>query len=68
MAASIGFQFDAQTKIIILVFTQKNALDKFQNSDGWKVGVDRSVALVTLDASENLLCGVATLGQVFSFP
>ena len=54
MAASIGFQFDAQTKIIILVFMQKNALDKFQNSDGWKVGVDRSVALVTLDAGDSL--------------
>jgi len=34
MAASIGFQFDAQAKIIILVFMQKNVLDKFQNSDG----------------------------------
>ncbi len=52
--ASIGFQFGAQAKTIILVFTQKNALDKFQNSDGWKVGVDRSVALVTLDAGDSL--------------
>jgi len=52
--ASIGFQFGAQAKTIILVFTQKNALDKFQNNDGWKVGVDRSVALVTLDAGDSL--------------
>ena len=54
MMASIGFQFGAQAKTIILVFTQKNALDKFQNNDGWKVGVDRSVALVTLDAGDSL--------------
>ncbi len=52
--ASIGFQFGAQAKTIILVFTQKIALDKFQNNDGWKVGVDRSVALVTLDAGDSL--------------
>jgi len=54
MMASIGFQFGAQAKTIILVFTQKIALDKFQNNDGWKVGVDRSVALVTLDAGDSL--------------
>ncbi len=54
MAASIGFQFGAQAKTVILVSTQKDALDKFQNSDGWKVGVDGSVALVTLGAGDSL--------------
>ena len=53
-AASIGFQFGAQSKTIILVFTQQGALDKFQSSDGWKVGVDGSVALVTLGAGDSL--------------
>ena len=53
-AASIGFQFGAQAKTIILVFTQQGALDKFQSSDGWKVGLDGSVALVTLGAGDSL--------------
>ncbi len=54
MAASIGFQFGAQAKTVILAFTQKNALNNFQNSDGWKVGDDGSVALVTLGAGDSL--------------
>ena len=53
-AASIGFQFGAQAKTIILVFTQQDALDQFHSSDGWKVGVDGSVALVTLGAGDSL--------------
>jgi len=36
----------AQAKTVILVFMQKAALDKFRNSEGWKVGVDGSVAVI----------------------
>ena len=54
MAASIGFQIGAQAKTIILAFMKKNALDKFQNSDGWKVGVDGSVALITVGMGDSL--------------
>jgi lipid-binding SYLF domain-containing protein len=49
-AASIGFQLGAQKKTIILVFMQHEALKKFRASSGWEVGVDGSVALVTLGA------------------
>mgnify|MGYP000335901849 CR=1 FL=1 len=49
-AASIGFQLGAQTKTVILVFTEKSALDKFRQSDGWEAGVDGSVALIELGA------------------
>ena len=49
-AASIGFQLGAQSKRIILVFMQEDALKKFRESSGWEAGVDGSVALVELGA------------------
>jgi len=48
VAGSFGFQLGAQKKTLILVFMQKGALNSFQESDGWKAGVDGSVALVTV--------------------
>ncbi len=54
IAASLGFQLGAQTKTIILVFTSENALRKFRKSDGWKAGVDGSVALISLGAGDSL--------------
>jgi lipid-binding SYLF domain-containing protein len=54
MAASFGFQIGAQAKTIILAFMEKNALEKFRNSEGWKVGVDGSVALITLGMGDSL--------------
>ncbi|HJT19876.1 MAG TPA: YSC84-related protein [Nitrospira sp.] len=50
VAGSFGFQFGAQAKTIILVFLDEDALKRFRNSEGWKAGVDGSVALVTLGA------------------
>jgi lipid-binding SYLF domain-containing protein len=49
-AASIGFQLGAQSKRVILVFMQDDALKKFRGSSGWEAGVDGSVALVELGA------------------
>ncbi len=49
-SASFGLQFGAQAKTIVLVFVQQEALDNFQNSQGWEVGADGSVALVTVGA------------------
>jgi lipid-binding SYLF domain-containing protein len=48
VAGSFGLQIGAQSKTIILVFIQQEALDKFRKSEGWKVGVDGSVALITV--------------------
>jgi len=45
-AASIGLQFGGQIKTVVIVFLTKKALDEFRKSDGWKAGVDGSVALV----------------------
>ncbi|MGD8326685.1 MAG: YSC84-related protein [Sphingomonadales bacterium] len=49
-AASIGFQLGAQARTQLLLFMEEGALNKFRNSDGWEVGVDGSVALITLGA------------------
>jgi lipid-binding SYLF domain-containing protein len=53
-AASIGFQLGAQSKSIVLVFLEKKALSDFRKSDGWKAGVDGSVALVEWGAGEDI--------------
>ena len=49
-SASIGFQLGAQAKTIIIVFLKEDALKSFRNSSGWEVGVDGSVALVSVGA------------------
>jgi lipid-binding SYLF domain-containing protein len=51
-AASLGFQLGAQAKSIVILFTDESALRKFRESEGWKVGVDGSVALVDIGAGK----------------
>ena len=36
------------------MFTKEKALQEFRNSDGWKAGVDGSVALITLGMGDSL--------------
>jgi lipid-binding SYLF domain-containing protein len=50
VSASFGFQLGAQTRTIIIMFMTPEALAQFKRTDGWKVGVDGSVALITLGA------------------
>lgn len=50
VAASIGFQLGAQARSVILMFMTERALQNFRAADGWKIGVDGSVALVTVGA------------------
>ena len=40
VAGSFGLQLGAQSKTIIILFIQQEALDKFRKSEGWKAGVD----------------------------
>jgi len=49
-AASIGFQLGAQARSQIVLFMNDKVLDEFRKSEGWKAGVDGSVALATLGA------------------
>lgn len=53
-AASIGFQFGAQSKSVVLVFMTSEALKQFQSSKGWKAGVDGSVALIEWGVGEDI--------------
>ena len=48
VSASIGFQLGAQARSIIILFMTPEAFDGFRRVDGWKIGVDGSVALITL--------------------
>jgi len=50
LAGSFGFQFGGQVKSILLVFLQEGALTRFRQSEGWKVGVDGSVAVIAVGA------------------
>ena len=51
IGGSIGFQLGAQVKSIYLLFMEDQALKDFRVSDGWKAGVDGSVALVAVGAN-----------------
>jgi len=48
VSASIGFQLGAQARSVIIVFMTPEALASFRRVDGWKVGVDGSVAVITV--------------------
>lgn len=48
ISASIGFQLGAQARSVIIVFMTEAALEGFRRVAGWKIGVDGSVALVTV--------------------
>ncbi|WP_167631367.1 YSC84-related protein [Mariprofundus ferrooxydans] len=68
-AASIGFQLGAQVKSQVILFMTKDALKKFRASDGWKAGVDGSVALASLGADGSIDSETAKkpiIGFIFS--
>jgi lipid-binding SYLF domain-containing protein len=48
VSASIGFQLGAQARSVVILFMTQDALARFERTDGWKVGVDGSVALITV--------------------
>jgi lipid-binding SYLF domain-containing protein len=50
ISGSIGFQFGAQARSVIIMFMTEAALAGFQRSDGWKVGVDGSVTIIAIGA------------------
>jgi lipid-binding SYLF domain-containing protein len=51
-SGSFGFQFGAQVKTVILVFIDEDALAHFRKSEGWKAGVDGSVAVVDVGVGQ----------------
>jgi len=54
VAGSFGFQIGVQKKSMILAFMDKSALSKFQNSSGWKIGADASVAVIAVGADGSI--------------
>ena len=53
-AGSVGFQFGAQAKSIVIAFMTRDALDRFRQSEGWRVGIDGSVALIDIGAGKTI--------------
>lgn len=54
VAGSIGFQLGAQRKSVVVVFMTDKALEAFRGSEGWKAGVDGSVAIAEWGAGEDI--------------
>ena len=50
VSASIGFQLGVQERSVVIMFMTESALNQFRKTAGWKVGVDGSIAIVTLGA------------------
>jgi lipid-binding SYLF domain-containing protein len=48
VSASFGFQLGVQARTVVIVFMTEEALESFRRKNGWKVGVDGSVTLVTV--------------------
>lgn len=51
---SVGFQAGAQSKAVVLLFMTDDALAKFQNSSGWTVGADATVAVANVGANGSI--------------
>jgi lipid-binding SYLF domain-containing protein len=54
ISGSFGFQLGVQVRSVIIMFMTEQSLASFQNTYGWKVGVDGSVAIVTLGAGGSI--------------
>jgi lipid-binding SYLF domain-containing protein len=50
VSASVGFQFGAQARSVIIMFMTDSALAQFRGTDGFKVGVDGSIAVIAVGA------------------
>ncbi len=53
-SASIGLQLGLQEQSVAILFMSDEALKRFRDSDGWKAGVDGSVAIATLGVGGEL--------------
>jgi lipid-binding SYLF domain-containing protein len=53
-SGSVGFQLGAQARSIVIVFMTKESLNQFRNSEGWKIGIDGSVALIDIGAGKTI--------------
>ena len=54
ISGSIGFQFGAQARSVIIMFMTPHALGNFQRIEGFRVGVDGSVVVVVVGAGGSI--------------
>ena len=54
VSASVGLQLGVQEKSIIIAFMTRKALQDFQKSEGWKAGVDGSIAIAKWGAGTDI--------------
>ena len=54
VSGSIGFQLGGQAKTVYIFFMEDAALANFRQSHGWKVGVDGSIALISVGADGSI--------------
>jgi lipid-binding SYLF domain-containing protein len=52
-SGSFGLQFGAQSKNIVVVFMDQDALNQFRDSLGWRAGVDGSIVFIDSGAGAN---------------
>ncbi len=67
VAGSIGLQIGAQARSEIILFMTADALKQFQASDGFEVGVDGSIALVTVGVAGEINTTSALNDPVIAF-
>ncbi len=53
-SASLGIQFGAQKRSLLVAFLTKEALEKFRRKESWKVGVDGSVTFIDVGRNVDL--------------
>lgn len=53
-SGSIGLQAGAQARSIVIAFMTQSSLNQFRNSNGWRVGIDGSVALIDVGAGKTI--------------
>jgi lipid-binding SYLF domain-containing protein len=54
ISGSFGFQLGVQVRSVIIMFMSERSLASFQSTYGWKVGIDGSVAIVTVGAGGSI--------------
>jgi lipid-binding SYLF domain-containing protein len=68
-SASIGFQLGVQSRSQLILFMNTESLNSFRKSEGWKAGVDASVAVATLGSGGSIDSEVINrpiIGFIFS--
>ena len=54
ISGSVGFQFGAQARSVIIIFMTPQALANFQRVEGFRIGVDGSVVVVVVGAGGSI--------------